>query len=53
MSGKRETNHQEKTDTHYACERSYGSFARITLGKIPESQATRVQVQAGPAKPKS
>lgn len=76
VSGKRETDRQEKTDTYYAYERSYGSFARtftlpqnadpkavradltegvltITLGKTPESQATRVQVQAGAAKPKS
>ena len=28
ISGKREAERVEKTDTYYACERSYGSFAR-------------------------
>jgi HSP20 family protein len=28
VSGKREAEKEEKTDTYYACERSYGSFTR-------------------------
>lgn len=28
ISGKREAEKEEKTDTYYACERSYGSFTR-------------------------
>lgn len=76
VSGKRETDHQEKTDTYYAYERSYGEFVRtfnlpqnadpksvraeltegvltITFGKIAESQAQRVPVQAAPTRTRS
>jgi HSP20 family protein len=28
VTGKRESEHEEKADTYYACERSYGSFTR-------------------------
>ena len=28
ISGKRESEHEDKTDTFYACERSYGTFTR-------------------------
>ena len=29
ISGKRESEREEKTDTYYACERSFGSFSRM------------------------
>lgn len=36
VSGKRECEHEEKSDTYYACERSYGTFARSFT--LPQDQ---------------
>ncbi len=37
VSGKRESEHEDRSDTYYACERSYGSFTRSFT--LPHEQA--------------
>ncbi|HUJ60995.1 MAG TPA: Hsp20/alpha crystallin family protein [Kofleriaceae bacterium] len=37
ISGKRESEHEDKADSYYACERSYGSFTRSFT--LPTDQA--------------
>ena len=76
VSGKREADHEEKSDTYYAYERTYGNFVRtftlpasadsrqvhadlsdgvltISVGKLPEAQPRRIQIESGMARPKS
>lgn len=38
VSGKREVEKEEKTDTYYSCERAFGSFARVFT--LPEDANT-------------
>ena len=49
ISGKREAEMEEKTDTYYACERSYGSFTRAFT--LPEGTGggdhIRAELKAG------
>ncbi|MCC6999445.1 MAG: Hsp20/alpha crystallin family protein [Deltaproteobacteria bacterium] len=48
VSGKREAEHTEKTDTYYACERSYGSFARaFTLPDGTDTDHIKASVDNG------
>jgi HSP20 family protein len=48
ISGKRESEHEEKTDTYYACERSYGSFSRsFTLPEGADTNAVSADLRDG------
>ena len=48
ISGKREAEHEEKTDTYYARERSYGSFARsFTLPDGVDGEHIRADLKDG------
>ncbi len=48
VSGKREASHEDKGDTWYACERSYGSFARsFTLPNGIDGDHTRAELKDG------
>lgn len=48
ISGKRESEKEEKTDTYYACQRSYGSFARLfTLPDNANSDKARAEMKDG------
>jgi HSP20 family protein len=44
ITGKREAEMQETTDTYYACERSYGSFTRSFT--LPEGTGSGDRIQA-------
>lgn len=44
ISGKREAEKDESTDTYYACERSYGAFTRAFT--VPEGTAAGNQIRA-------
>jgi HSP20 family protein len=48
VSGKREAEHEEKTDTFYALERSYGSFSRaFTLPDGIDGEHVRAELNKG------
>ena len=48
VSGKREAEHEDKTDTYYACERTFGSFVRsFTLPQGAESKNVRADLHDG------
>ncbi len=48
VSGKRESEHEEKTDTYYACERSYGSFSRsFTLPQGADEKSVSADLKDG------
>ena len=48
VSGKREAEHEEKTDTYYAAERSYGSFTRsFTLPDGADTNAVSADLKDG------
>ncbi len=48
ISGKREAEKEEKTDTYYACERSYGSFLRaFTLPDGIDGNSVRADLKDG------
>lgn len=48
ISGKREAEKSEKTDTYYACERSYGSFTRaFTLPEGVDADKIRADLKDG------
>jgi HSP20 family protein len=48
IGGKRESEKEETTDTYYACERSYGSFARsFTLPEGADAEHTRAELRDG------
>ena len=44
ITGKREADTKEATDTYYACERSYGSFTRAFM--LPEGTGSGDHIQA-------
>ena len=44
ISGKRENEHEDRADSYYACERSYGEFTRVFT--LPPDQADLDHVQA-------
>ncbi len=48
VSGKREEEKEEKTDSYYACERSYGSFTRsFTLPEGADANAVKADLSDG------
>ncbi len=48
VSGKRESEREEKTDTYYASERSYGSFVRtFTLPQGADPKSVRADLSEG------
>lgn len=48
VSGKREADHEEKTDTYYTYERSYGSFTRaFTLPEGIDGDQIRAELKDG------
>jgi HSP20 family protein len=48
VSGKREAEHEEKTDTYYASERSFGSFLRsFTLPQTADAKSVRADLRDG------
>jgi HSP20 family protein len=48
ISGKRESEHKEQTDTYYAYERSYGDFTRsFTLPEGADTQSTIADLKDG------
>lgn len=48
VSGKRESEKEEKTDTYYTCERSYGSFSRsFTLPEGTDVGAVTADLKDG------
>ena len=48
ISGKRETEKEEKEDTYYACERSYGSFTRaFTLPEQADASHIKAELKNG------
>jgi HSP20 family protein len=48
ISGKRDAEKQERTDTYYAYERSYGSFARsFTLPESADMQSVHAELRDG------
>jgi HSP20 family protein len=48
VSGKREAEKEEKTDTYYACERSYGEFQRsFTLPDGVDMNSVRADLKEG------
>ena len=48
VSGKREADHEEKTDTYYAYERSYGSFTRtFTLPEGADPKKVSADLKEG------
>jgi HSP20 family protein len=48
VGGKRETEREEKGDTYYACERSYGSFQRsFTLPEGVNAEAVNADLKDG------
>jgi len=48
VSGKRESEREEKTETYYACERSYGSFSRsFTLPEGADANAVGAELKDG------
>ena len=48
VSGKRETDKEEKEDTYYACERSYGSFTRaFTLPEQADASHVKAEMKNG------
>ncbi len=48
VSGKREADHEDKTDTYYAYERTYGSFVRtFTLPASADPQQARADLTEG------
>ena len=48
ISGKREAEKEEKSDTYYACERSYGEFTRaFTLPEGVEMNSVRADLKDG------
>jgi HSP20 family protein len=48
ITGKREAEHEEKSDTYYASERSYGSFTRaFTLPDGVDGDHVRAELNAG------
>jgi len=48
VSGKREEESEEKTDTYYACERSYGSFTRsFTLPEGADTEHVQAELKSG------
>ena len=48
VSGKRETENEEKDDTYYACERSYGSFTRsFTLPEQADAAHVKAELKNG------
>jgi len=48
VSGKRESEREEKTDTYYACERSYGSFSRsFTLPQGSDAKSVAADLKDG------
>jgi HSP20 family protein len=48
IAGKREAEREEKTDTYYACERSYGSFSRsFTLPDGADGEHLRAELKDG------
>ena len=48
INGKRESEKEEKTDTYYACEREYGSFARaFTLPEGADADHARAELKDG------
>ena len=48
ISGKRESEHEDKGETYYACERSYGSFTRtFTLPDGIDGEHIRAELKDG------
>jgi HSP20 family protein len=48
VSGKRESEREEKTDTYYACERAYGSFSRsFTLPEGADVNSVNADLKDG------
>ncbi len=48
VAGKRDTEKEEKTDTYYTCERSYGEFTRsFTLPEGVDMDAVRADLSEG------
>lgn len=48
ISGKRQAEKEEKTDTYYTCERSYGSFTRIfTLPDDADADKIHARLDSG------
>ncbi len=48
ISGKRESEHEDKGDTYYTCERTYGSFTRtFTLPDGIDGEHTRAELKDG------
>lgn len=48
ISGKRETEKEEKDDTYYACERSYGTFSRsFTLPEQADTAHIKAELKQG------
>jgi HSP20 family protein len=48
IAGKRETEKEEKDDTYYACERSYGSFSRsFTLPEQADTSHIKAELKNG------
>jgi HSP20 family protein len=48
VSGKRDSEKEEQTDTYYSCERSYGSFTRsFTLPDGVDTNAVHADLQQG------
>jgi HSP20 family protein len=48
VSGKRDAEKEEKTDTHYSCERSYGEFTRsFTLPEGVDMNAVQAMLNEG------
>ena len=48
ISGKRETEKEEKEDTYYACERSYGTFTRtFTLPEQADTAHIKAELKQG------
>lgn len=48
ISGKRETEHEDKGDTYYTCERSYGTFTRtFTLPDGIDGDHIRAEMKEG------
>jgi HSP20 family protein len=48
ISGKRETEKEEKDDTYYACERSYGTFSRsFTLPEQADTAHVKAELKQG------
>jgi HSP20 family protein len=48
VSGKREAEPEEKAETYYACERSYGSFSRsFTMPEAADTSAVSAELKDG------